>query len=141
MKRRLIGSIGLACIVLALAACQPAATSWKEIPPAADGIELPYSKAPVVLVERLRGRLAERKLVEVANRVERLAPGVGWEKHVAWRDTHDGLLLLRAERVPEPDAPVQIAEFSRSGRILFVIGTVDETGEQLVVLTALAKPA
>jgi hypothetical protein len=138
---RLRRLLAVACSVVVLVACQPAPATWKDIPPSADAIVLPYSKAPSALVERLRSRLAERNLVEISNRVERLAQGVDWDTHLRWRDQHDGLLLRRGDRVPEPDAPVLYAEFSQGARTLFVIGAVDETGKQLVVLTALTKPA
>jgi hypothetical protein len=42
------------------------------------------------------------------------------------------------ERIPEPDAPVQVATYRSTDRVLWVIGAPDRDGKRLVVLTSLA---
>jgi hypothetical protein len=134
-------AVALSCLAAAFAisACQPAPATWKEIPATPNAVVV--TDTPSALTERLNGRLAERNLKVVSSRVERLAAGTDWETHLQYRATHAGLLRRRGDRVPEPDAPVLMAEFSQGPRTLFVIGVADESGKQLVVLTALTKYA
>jgi hypothetical protein len=74
----------------------------------------------------------------LGSRLEQLPLGVTFAQHVAWRETNANNMLHLADRVPEPDAPVMMAEFTRAGRTLFVIGT--EASGRTVVLTTLTAP-
>lgn len=112
---------------------------WTDIPPApAAGA---YEGAlEATLDNRVTGRILERSLSIVESRLERLPDGVTWEQHLAFRDANNGGMQREVELVPEPDSPVLYAEWSGTGRTLFVVGAVDQTG-RLVVLTALAEAA
>jgi hypothetical protein len=138
LPRRILESIAIVLVGLTLVtACQPARTSWKDIVPAPSGA--PYEgQAEKFLDERLASRVAERNLKVLDSRLEQLPLDVTFAQHVEWRDANDNDMMLLADRVPEPDAPVMMAEFSRSGRTLFVIGTV--ASGRTVILTALATP-
>lgn len=119
------------------------ATSWADISPS-PGAQDYEGSAEGPLDDRLAGRLAERDLELVDSRVEYLPEGVAWQDHLAWRDKHVGDLEQIEDRIPEPDAPVLLAEYGGDGRTLFVIATAgtagtDEGGGRLAVLTALAE--
>jgi hypothetical protein len=115
-------------------ACQPPHTSWQDIPPAPSGA--PYDgPAEAILVKRVSSRISERKLKVLGTRLEQLPLDVTFAQHVAWREANANNMGLLVDRVPEPDAPVLMAEFSRAGRTLFVVGTFDSG--RAVVLTVL----
>jgi hypothetical protein len=120
-------------------ACQPPRTEWKDIAPA-PGAEAYKGEAEKPLNERLDSRISEQKLNVLGSRLEVLPPDVSFAQHVAWRNKNDNNMTQASDRatVPEPDAPVIMAEFFRAGRTLFVIGRVDSG--RMVVLTALAAP-
>jgi hypothetical protein len=130
--------IGLLLSLILATACQPPRTSWKDIPPAPSGAPYEGAKAETLLDTRLSSRVSERKLTVLGSRLEQLPAGVTFAQHVAWRETNANNMVLLADRVPEPDAPVMMAEFSRAGRTLFVIGT--EASGRTVVLTSLTAP-
>jgi hypothetical protein len=138
-RRRLVRSVSVLVVSVVLAACQAAPATWNKIPATPEATLV--TDVPQALTERLDSRLRERKLQVMSSRVERLPDGADWETHLRWRGSHDGLMSRRYDRVPEPDAPVLIAEFSQGSRTLFVIGVADDSGKQLVVLTALTKYA
>ncbi len=118
----------------------PEATGWVDIT-ASPGAQDYEGSAEAPLDDRLSGRLAERDLELIDSRVERLPEGVAWTDHLAWRDEHVGDLERIEDRIPEPDAPVLVAEYQGDGRTLFVVATgdgADEARGRLVVLTALA---
>jgi hypothetical protein len=118
-------------------ACQPPRTSWKDIPPAPSGAAY-KGQAEKLLDERLASRVAERNLKVLGSRLEQLPQDVTFAQHVAWRDANANDMRQVADRVPEPDAPVMMAEFARAGRTLFVIGTV--ASGHVIVLTTLTAP-
>jgi hypothetical protein len=130
----------IAALLLSLTlatACQPPRTSWKDIAPAPSGA--PYEgQAEKLLDQRLASRVSERNLKVLDSRLEQLPLNVTFQQHVAWRDANDDNMRLLTDRLPEPDAPVMMAEFARAGRTLFVIGTV--ASGRTVVLTALTAP-
>jgi hypothetical protein len=136
---RLARSFSALVVCVALVACQPAPATWNKIPAAPEAALV--TDVPQALTERLNSRLAERQLQVMSSRVERLPAGTDWETHLRFRATHVGLLTRRGDRVPEPDAPVLMAEYSQGPRTLFVIGVADDSGKQLIVLTALTKYA
>jgi hypothetical protein len=119
-------------------ACQPPRTTWKDIPPAPSGAQYEGATAETLLDQRLSGLVSERKLKVLGSRLEQLPLDVTFAQHVAWRETNANNMALLADRVPEPDAPVMVAEFARAGRTLFVIGTV--ASGRTVVLTTLTAP-
>ena len=126
-------------VLFVFAGCNSSSgAAWDDVTPspAAD----PYD-GPVLgpLEQRLDGRLSEGGLEEVGRRVEHLPAGTAWADHLEFRDAHAAGLNRVAERIPEPDAPVLIAEYQGGGRTLFVIAHSDESRERLVVLTALAE--
>ncbi|MGD9530774.1 MAG: hypothetical protein AB7V44_28860, partial [Pseudonocardia sp.] len=84
-------------------------------------------------------RIRERDAVILGDRVERLPAGTSWADHLAWRDAHVRPLGRSRELVPEPDAPVLYAEWSRAARTLLVVGVVGADG-RLVVRTTLLGP-
>lgn len=123
---------------LAVACSSPDATSWADITPSSGAVDYEGSvEAP--LDDRLASRLRERDLQIVDSRVEYLPAGVDWQEHLADRDDHVGDLARVDDRIPEPDAPVLVAEYDGDGMTLFVIGRADDARERLVVLTALAE--
>jgi hypothetical protein len=138
LSRPALRPIAVLLAVLTMAtACQPPRTTWKDIPPAPSGA--PYEgQAEKRLDGRLASRVSERNLKVLDSRLEQLPLGVTFAQHVAWRDMNANNMALLADRVPEPDAPVLMAEFSKAGRTLFVIGTV--ASGRTVVLTALTAP-
>lgn len=89
---------------------------------------------------RLASRLEERGLRLLGSRLETLPAGVTWAQHQAFRDAHAAGLARTRDWVPEPDAPVLVAEYQAPQRTLFVIARATENRRQLVVLTALAAP-
>jgi hypothetical protein len=133
--RRLLLPVVFVCF---LAACQPAPTKWKDIPP--DPQALAYTGSIKAQQDRLDSRTAERNLRIIDRRTELLAVGETWAQHLAWRNTNVGLMHTLDERIPEPDAPVLMQEYSSIGRTLFVIAAPDISGDRLVVLTALTEP-
>jgi hypothetical protein len=118
-------------------ACQPPRTSWKDIAPAPSGASY-EGQAENVLDRRLASRVSERNLKVIGSRLEQLPLDVTFAQHVAWRDANANNMVQVADRIPEPDAPVMMAEFARAGRTLFLIGTV--ASGRTVVLTALTAP-
>jgi hypothetical protein len=118
-------------------ACQPPRTSWKDIAPAPSGASY-EGEAEKILDQRLSSRVSERNLKVLDSRLEQLPLDVTFAQHVAWRDANDDNMVQVADRIPEPDAPVMMAEFARAGRTLFVIGMV--ASGRIVVLTALTAP-
>jgi hypothetical protein len=130
----------IAALLLSLmlaTACQPPRTTWKDIPPAPSG-ESYEGQAEKVLDLRLASRVSERNLKVLGSRLEQLPLDVTFAQHVAWRDANANSMVLLADRSPEPDAPVMMAEFARAGRTLFVIGTV--ASGHTIVLTTLTAP-
>jgi hypothetical protein len=138
LPRLSLRPIAVLLVVLMLTTgCQPPRTTWADIPPAPSGA--PHEgQAEKLLDERLASRVAERKLKVLGRRLEQLPADVTFTQHVAWRDTNANNMTLLADRIPEPDAPVMMAEFARAGRTLFVIGTV--AAGRTVILTALTAP-
>jgi hypothetical protein len=131
-------AVFLLSLVVLATACQPTRTSWKDIAPAPSGAPYEGAKAETRVDQRLSGLLSERKLKVLGSRLEQLPLDVTFAQHVAWRDENDDNMVLLADRVPEPDAPVMVAEFARTGRTLFVIGTV--ASGRTIVLTTLTAP-
>jgi hypothetical protein len=139
LPRRLRELIAVVLASLMLAtACQPPRTSWKDIVPAPGGAQFEGAEAETRVDLRLSGLLSERNLKLLGSRLEQLPLDVTFAQHVAWRDANDNDMTLLADRVPEPDAPVMMAEFDGAGRTLFVIGTF--ASGRTVVLTALIAP-
>jgi hypothetical protein len=126
----------LLSLILATA-CQPPRTSWKDITPAPSAASY-EGQAENLLDQRLSSRVSERNLKVIGSRLEQLPLDVTFAQHVAWRDANANNMLLLPDRIPEPDAPVMMAEFARAGRTLFLIGTV--ASGRTVVLTALTAP-
>jgi hypothetical protein len=119
--------------IMLATACQPLRTSWKDIRPVPTAA--PYEgQAEKLLKERMASRVSERNLKVLGSRLEQLPLDVTFTQHVAWRDANANDMRQVTDRVPEPDAPVMMAEFARAGRTLFVIGTV--ASGRIVVLTA-----
>jgi hypothetical protein len=123
--------------IMLATACQPPRTSWKDIPTAPSG-ESYEGQAETVLDRRLASRVSERNLKVLGSRLEQLPLDVTFAQHVAWRDANANNMVLLADRSPEPDAPVMMAEFARAGRTLFVIGTL--ASGHTIVLTTLTAP-
>jgi hypothetical protein len=139
LPRRVFGPITIALASLTLAtACQPPRTSWKDIGPAPGGASYEGEQAETLVDQRLSSLLSERNLKLLGSRLEQLPFDMTFAQHVAWRDANDDDMRQLSDRVPEPDAPVMMAEFARAGRKLFVIGTV--ASGRTVVLTALTTP-
>jgi hypothetical protein len=131
--------LAILLLLLTLAtACQAPRTAWKDIPPAPGGAVFEGATAETLLDQRLSGLVSERKLKVLGSRFEQLPLDVTFAQHITWRETNANEMPLLLDRVPEPDAPVMVAEFSKTGRTLFVIGTV--ASGRTVVLTTLAKP-
>ena len=128
--------------LLALACSSDSGVAWDDLA-ATPGAEAYEGSIERILDDRLSGRMNERGLKLVDSRVEYLPDGTDWAGHVAWRAEHSAGMTEVQDRldVPEPDAPVVMAEFSSGGDTLFLIGRADDDGERLVVLTALTRPA
>ncbi len=129
-----------ALAVLLVSGCQPAKPTWEDIA-ASPGATAYTGQLSEPLTTRLDGRLAERRQKVLGSRVEHLPAGVNWGQHLTWRNTHVGLMSAARETVPEPDAPVLYREYAEADRTLYVIGVADDTGQALIVLTALTAPA
>lgn len=135
---------GSSLLVLVLVACLMVAcsdqdrTSWADITPS-PGADPYEGSVETPLDDRLASRVTERDLKILDSRIEYLPAGVDWESHLSFRDDHAGELERVGDRVPEPDAPVLVAEYRADARTLFVIGRADEAKARLVVLTALAE--
>lgn len=138
--RRLL--IGLpAVLALSVAGCDGSpVVVWADIP-ASPGAE-PFEGATIetILDTRLQSRIVERRLRHLGSRLEVLPAGVTWSQHQEFRDGHAAGLGRVRETIPEPDAPVVMAEYAGRDRTLFVIARATDGGRRLVVLTALTEP-
>ena len=149
MGRRLVAVLAPLVVVLGLgvSACSTKSPAWGSIPVPPSAEEYPVDSAtpdPALadIDQRLSSLVNERHLTLVGQRTEHLPSGVDWSTHLSWRKGHAAGLRYAPDRtVPEPDAPVLVAEYQGSGRTLFVIGRADAAGDRLIVLTALARPA
>ncbi len=138
-SRRVFATV-LSCVALVvLSACQPSPSKWRDIAKSPDAVEYSGEIEPI-LAERLNSIVTQSSATILGSRVERLPDGVDWETYKLWRQQHVGLmdeLNTINGRIPEPDAPVLVAQYGGSGRTLVVIARADDTGKFLVVLTAL----
>jgi hypothetical protein len=135
LPRQALRPIVVLLLSLTLAtACQPPRTSWKDIPPAPSGASY-EGQAEKLLDDRLATLVKGRNLKFLDSRLEQLPLDATFAQHVSWREANANDMRQVADRIPEPDAPVMMAEFAKSGRTLFVIGTV--ASGRIVVLTAL----
>lgn len=126
-------------LVLSLDGCRGTpGVAWSALPPAPGA--RPYPGATDLQDTRLSGLVTERGLRTIARRVEELPAGVTWAQHRSFRDENAAGLDRVQERIPEPDAPVLVAEYAGRGRTVFVIARADAAREHLIVLTALAEP-
>lgn len=126
-------------VVLLLTACQPSRATWEDIPPT-PGAEAYAGPDTARLDERVASRVTERRLAILGDRVEKLPVGTTWDQHVFYREGHSQFLYRVRDTVPEPDAPVLYAEWSRASRTLVVVGVRGADG-RLVVRTTLLEPA
>ena len=138
-QRSLVHVLSLLVIGVVLAGCSGGdATGWVDIPPS-PGAGSYEGTVEVPLDNRLASRVTEENLKIIDSRLEYLPEGTAWAAHLAYRDEHSGDLERVEERIPEPDAPVLVAEYRKGGRKLLVIGHADADRKRLVVLTALTK--
>jgi hypothetical protein len=124
-------------VAFGLTACQPPLEDWDDIPRTPNAIVVENAFEQNKRVVQLS---VERKLTVINRRTEMLAVGETWQQHLLWRNQNVGFLDPVSERIPEPDAPVLVQEYSRLTRTLFVVAAPDETGERLIVVTVLMKP-
>jgi hypothetical protein len=136
LPRIVRAAVALSIVVVGATACQPPQPGWKDIPPAPNGAAYEGS-AETVLDQRLASRVEERNQKVLDSRLEQLPLDVTFEQHVAWRAMNSDDMTQLIDRIPEPDAPVMMAEFVRAGRTLYLIGTV--AAGRTVVLTALTS--
>ncbi|MGL5823788.1 MAG: hypothetical protein ACRCYU_02955, partial [Nocardioides sp.] len=137
--RAVIISALVTAAAVVLTACGGDPVGWSDIrtAPGAETFECAQIETPID--QRLSSIVSERELTVVGSRLEHLPAGVDWAAHLRWRDQHDGGMRKIDALLPEPDAPVLVAEFAKGDRTLVVIGKADTSGKRLVVLTTLLQ--
>lgn len=136
-RRRSLASATAAALLLA-GACGGDPTPWEAITPS-PGAETYEGSIETPLDNRMHAIVTERDLDVVDSRLEFLPAGTAWADHLAFRDAHAGDLRRVESRLPEPDAPVLVAEYHGDDRTLLVIGLAEESRTRLVVLTTLTS--
>ena len=139
--RRRVAALATVLALFVVAGCSHGALTWSRVDPSPGADAWTGGgEASRLIHARLDGIVQERHLVVVGTREELLPPIVDWAAHRTWRDAHSAGLASVEERLPEPDAPVLVAEWGGRTRSIVAIAHANPERTRLVVLTALLRP-